>query len=254
MKTKYNTTPRFYSSALTIATTLAGALSLATVVSASPLDPLDPYQPTAGQYPAMQQSYGLPPQYSGSESIGMRQARFAAGQTSSVYELSSGFEVSVTTEPTTTESQAVRTDVALDEQGMSPVMRSIHQSLKAIAATKGATAAVDSTDISPTFADAGYDTHTMLGVYQQRVQASSNSIESLQARSAQFAGDTQANFSSANQDVTTARAQLDQDFAAARTATPSNWDQVRSSLAVDYKRYSDAVTKAEQIGTGNRSS
>jgi hypothetical protein len=229
-------------------------LSLTSTVSASPLDPLDPYQPTSGQYPAMQQNYGLPPQFTGQESIGMRQARFTSGQTSHVYALSEGPLVVVSKENYVAQTNEVRRDVAADEVALSPVMLAIHQSLRAVATTRGASAVADAKDISPSFADASYDTHSMLAVYQQRVQASSNAIESLQARSAQFAGDTQTNFNSANQDVSTARAKLDEDFAAARSATPGNWDQVRSSLAVDYKRYSDAVAKAESIGTGHSSS
>lgn len=247
--------PRLFT-ALTIATSLAGALALATTVSASPLDPADPYQPTAGQYPALQQSYGLPPQYTGQESMGMRQQRFASGQnTNVIVESGASTQGGVVVETTPgARSYAVNQDIAIDERGMSPVMRAIHQSLRAIAVTKGASAVADSSDISPTFADAPYDSHSMLAVYQQRVTTSSNSIESLQARAAQFSGDTQTQFTASVQDVSTARAQLDADFGAASTATPDNWSQVRSSLAVDYKRYSDAVAKAQSIGTGQPTS
>jgi hypothetical protein len=253
-----NLTSSLYSTtALTIATSLASAFALTASVRASALDPADPYQYTAGQYPTAQQSYGLPPQYSGQESMGMRQQRMASGnvQQERIYETSSGSQVSLTTQSTNNlQNAAVANNVAMDEQNLSPVMRAIRQSLRTIASVRGAAAVTDANDISPVLADAPYETHDMLAVYQQRITASSRSIESLQARSAQFAGDTQANFNSSMQDVSTARAQLDQDFAAAQTATPENWNQVRSSLGVDYKRYSDAVTRAEQIGNGHSSS
>ena len=187
----------------------------------------------------------------------MRQARLANGnvQNQTVYETNSGAASGTVTETSANlQNGAVASNVAADEQNLSPVMRAIHQTLRTIATTRGSAAVTDSSDIAPELTNAPYESHDMLAVYQQRVNASSRSIESVQARSAQFAGDTQTNFNSSMQDVSTARAQLDQDFAAAKTATPGNWSQVRSSLAVDYKRYSDAVTKAEQIGTGNRSS
>jgi len=256
MKTKF-TTPRFYSStALTLAS-LASAFALTASARASQLDPADPYNYTAGQYPTAQQNYGLPPQYTGQESMGMRQARMASGNVDQerVMVMSSGSQVTVETIPTTNaQGAAVSSDVAMDEHNLSPIQRAIHQSLRTIAQNNGAAAAADSNDIAPTLTTAPYETHQMLAVYQARVRASSNAIESTQARSAQFAGDTQANFNSAMQDVSSSRAQLDQDFAAAQTATPDNWSQVRSSLAVDYKRYSDAVAKAEAIGNGSRSS
>jgi len=257
MNTTINT-PRLYSTtALSIAASLVSAFALTASVRASALDPADPYQYTAGQYPTLPQSYGLPPQYSGQESMGMRQARIAAGnvQQDRLYVTNGGSQVTVVeTTSANLNNTAVATNVAADEQTLSPVMRAIHQSLRTIAVNDGATAAIDSKDITPAIANAPYETHDMLAVYQQRVNASSRSMETLQARSAQFAGDTQSNFNTSMQDVSNARAQLDQDFAAAKTATPDTWNQVRSSLAVDYKRYSDAVTKAEQIGNGNRSS
>ena len=257
MNTTINT-PRLYSTpALSIAASLVSAFALTASVHASALDPADPYQYTAGQYPTLPQSYGLPSQYSGQESMGMRQERFASGnlQQDRLYVTNGGSQISVvqTTSPNL-QNGAVASNVAADEQNLSPVMRAIRQSLRTIAVNNGAAAAIDSKDITPAIANAPYETHAMLAVYQQRVNASSRSMETLQARSAQFAGDTQSNFTNSMQDVTNARAQLDQDFAAAKTATPASWDQVRSSLAVDYKRYSDAVTKAEQIGNGNRSS
>jgi hypothetical protein len=247
----------YSATALTIATSLVSAFALTSSLHASALDPADPYQYTAGQYPTAPQSYGLPPQYTGQESMGMRQERIASGnvQQERIYETSTGAQVSITTQGTNNlQNAAVANDVAIDEQHLSPVMRAIHQSLRTIASTRGAAAVTDSNDISPALTGAPYETHAMLAVYQQRITASSRSIESLQARSAQFAGDTQTSFNSSLQDVAAARSQLDQDFAAAQTATPDNWSQVRSSLAVDYKRYSDAVTKAEQIGAGTPSS
>lgn len=245
--------------ALTLAAALAGALSLASTASANPLDPADPYDYTAGQFPALQQNLGLPPQYCGQESIGMRQARFAGGQgtTTTVSAVNNGAVAMVTTTTVPTNSAIanpeVGTMVASNANPSSPVMLAIRSSLTTIGNTKGATAEADSSDIAGSFNNAPYDSHQMLAVYQLRVNQTSARIDQLGARAAQFAGDSQTRYNTALQDVQASRAKLDQDFAAAQNATPDNWPQVRSSLATDYQAYSDAVARAE-AAANNRAS
>lgn len=204
---------------LPFATMLAGALLFQTSTFASQLDPLDPYQYTAGQFPMTAQNFGLPPQYSGQESMGMRQARFAEGigDSQKATAISNGSVVIVTTTITTPQVQ------------LSPA---------AVAAGPGTFAALDNMP---------YNARASLSIYRVREELSSQQIDRQMERAAQFAGD-QTGERRATAEVESTRAKLDADFTAAQSATPENWSQVRATLAADYRAYTSAVANAQSSG------
>lgn len=255
---------RRLASALPLAATLAAALSLTSTLSANPLDPMDPYDYTAGQFPSMIQNLGLPPQYTGQESIGMRQTRFASGvgnaQQATV--ISNGAVVLLTMNiapqgPTgmpvyTNPVTGAQLAIATHPQPQSPIMVGIRTSLGTVATYRGAAAAADGPGTVVAVNNTPYSMHDTLAIYQMRETASSREIDTVQARAVQFAGD-QPRLNQALTDIQTTRAKLDTDFAEAQTATPDSWNQIRATLASDYQSYADAVARAE-AAANNRSS
>jgi hypothetical protein len=249
MKTQFH---RLLAPALPLAAALVGAFVL---VSPSFAD--QPYGYTPGQYTIPLEMLGLPPQVMGQESIGMRQARFAAGQSAgaTVTVINSGSVTTITSTVTPSANSEAGTEVAVaNRPGAIQIGGAIRTSLEVVAVREGASAAADGPATAAALRNAAYgaDARDSVAICQMRVAASAREIDAQQARAAQFAGD-QTRSSQALTEMQTSRAKLDTDFADAQTATPDSWNQIRSTLAADYQTYADAVSRA-QAAANRRSS
>jgi hypothetical protein len=246
------------------------AFALPAALLASPLDPADPWMPPGGTFATMQQSWGAAPQFTNSESIGMHQARFANGQpgpaptvpqgiievgpsavvTLAAPDTSGGAGFQTTYPATITATSGEFAQAQLNQNPNSPVMAAIHAALVSIGNSYGPADVVASADITPALRNAPYGSHTMLSVYQLRIQESQSEIDTMQNQAATFAGDTQARFNDAIRDVQARRAQVNQDFVAAQNATPETWNATRQELANDYASYASAVARVQRISHG----